>query len=117
MFSLFSQTSDRWTKVVDGEEGSFFYIDFNSLKKYGGIVYYWDLQSFVEPDKDGDLSYITYRKGDCIVFRYKKLSVSYFKKKMGKGLPSQTINREDKEWHYYRPNTVGHIMLTQACSR
>ena len=45
-----------------GVSGKNYYVDFERIRKHGGYVYYWIMDDFLEPDKDGDLSVLMYRK-------------------------------------------------------
>ena len=69
-------------KSVDGDT---FYVDFDRMRTNGSYVYYWQLSDFLEPINYGVLSDKVYNQGDCNMFRYKKLSKSYFKQPMGEG--------------------------------
>ena len=54
-----------------------FYVDFASMRKVDGYVYFWRLSDFLKPDTYGELSYKIYTQGDCKLFRFKYLSDSY----------------------------------------
>ena len=115
---MFSSTSfAEWKKVFITEDGSTFYVDFERIKKHDGYVYYWELSDLLKPDEDGDLSYKNYKQGDCKLFRFKYLSDSYHKEPMGRGTPSLSSNKPDKEWNHPSPNSSGEYILKKVCSR
>jgi hypothetical protein len=114
---MFSSSSFAgWTKVTENTVGSTYYVDFERMIKHDGYVYWWDLQSFLVPNKDGNWSYQLYRQGDCRLFRSKVLSVSYYKKPMGGGT-GETNNDPEKNWTYPSPNSVIEVILESVCSR
>jgi len=84
--TMFASTSvAEWTKVDKDWLGTF-YVDFASIRKIDGYIYFWRLSDFLKPDTDGELSYKIYTQGDCKLFRYKVLSVFAHKQTMGEGI-------------------------------
>ena len=96
--------------------GNTFYVDFERIRKVDGYVYYWVLQDYLKPTKQGDLSGKSYYQGDCKLFRYKNLSYSFHKEPMGGGT-GDVDNVPDKDWKYPAPNTVNEVILKSVCSR
>ena len=94
--------------------GNTFYVDFESIKKHDGYVYYWHLADYLKPGEYGTLSSKTYTQGDCKKFRYKNLSTSYHKEPMGGGT-GEISNALDKEWTYPPPDTVIETILKSVC--
>ena len=39
----------NWKKVTDDESGNSFYVDVGNIKKHNGLVYYWELNDYLEP--------------------------------------------------------------------
>ena len=116
MFS--SPSYSEWKKVSESvEDGDTYYVDFERIRKHGGYVYFWRLDDYLKPTKYGDLSVKTYNQGDCKLFRYKNLSFSSHKEPMGRGTPSSSSNKPDKEWYYPHPNSPGEDILKSVCSR
>ena len=119
VFSLmiFSSTCfAEWTKVDEDWLGTF-YVDFASMRKVDGHVYFWRLSDFLKPDADGELSYKIYTQGDCKLFRYKVLGVSAHKQTMGEGTGEVAEPVKELEgWIYPRPNTVGETSLKKVCT-
>ena len=114
--SLFSTpVFAEWTKVGESVNDDTFYVDFERIKKHGGYVYWWDLIDYLKPFSTGTLSVKDYNQGDCKLFRYKRLSYSHHKQPMGRGTPSTSSNKPDKEWDYPPPNTVIEIILKSVC--
>ena len=96
--------------------GSTFYVDFETIRKHGGDVYIWTLRDGLKPTKYGDFSTKIYRKVNCKLFRYKRLSWSFHKEPMGGGT-GEVDNNPDKEWKYPTPNSISKNILKSVCSR
>ena len=104
----------EWTKVSENVERSKIYVDFDRIRKVDGYVYYWELVDLLKPDKDGDLSYKSYRQGDCKLFRTKYVVASFHKEPMGGG--AGDVDNKPK-WKYPPPNSSIEIVLKAVCSR
>ncbi len=110
---MFSSTSfGGWTKVgTDG--GDTFYVDFETIKKHDGYVYWWDVLDFKNPN--GILSVKVYNQGDCKLFRSKVLSFSSHKEPMGGGTGNP--HTPPDKWEYPPPNSPTETILKSVCSR
>ena len=117
----------EWEEVVESVDGDTFYIDKDTIKKHEGYVYWWEMGSYINPGNpyeelfddnefNGTISSKHYRKGDCDVVRYKELSVTYYKQKMGDGDgkddPFITVS---DSWEYPPPDTVNGFILKYVC--
>ncbi len=117
-FSLmFSSTSFAgWTKVITNVSGDTFHVDFESIKKHGGYVYWWDLTDYFEPSELEVLSAKTYHQGDCKTFRYKWLSMSFHREPMGGGTSEVIkLNKKDKRWRDPPPPSSEEVILKSVC--
>ena len=94
MTILFSMTFTfpsygEWEKIIKMGDylssGNDYYVDFKSIRKVKGYIYYWILIDYLEPNLDGDLSVKVYHQGDCKLTRLKKLSFISYGERMGKG--------------------------------
>ena len=113
---MFSSTSYAdWTKAGAGLNGDTYYVDFERIRKVDGYVYFWELVDYLKPTKYGDLSAKVYRQGDCKLFRYKNLSISFHKGPMGGGT-GQFNNTPDKDWRYPPPNSANEHILKRVCA-
>jgi len=121
MFSSISFAD--WTKVSTGGDrevnlGINFYVDFETIRKVDEYIYFWTLGNYLEPF-EGDLSYKSYHKGDCKIFRYKRLTASFYKEPMGKGT-AKIIDLKKfpqfSEWEYPTPDTVEYAILNSVCN-
>ena len=85
-FVIFSfESFAKWTKIGRSVSGSTFYVDFETIRKHGEYVYWWELQNYIKPNKFGDFSSKGYHQGDCALLRVKYLSMQFFKQQMGQG--------------------------------
>tara|TARA_A100001015_G_C14928334_1_gene687428 strand:+ start:293 stop:499 length:207 start_codon:yes stop_codon:yes gene_type:complete len=47
----------NWKEVTTNRSGDTYYVDVSNIKKHNGLVYYWQLDDFLEPSY-GDSSVI-----------------------------------------------------------
>ena len=82
--TLFSSNSfAEWINVAENDSGTRYYLDDESIRVDEGYVYFWRMDSHLQPDKYGDLSSQVYYEGDCKKFRVKTLTYIWFSGKMG----------------------------------
>ena len=113
----FSSYAD-WTKVGKNVIGSIQYVDFESIRKKDGYVYWWELYDYLRPKKSGIFSAKVFVQGDCKQFRYKNLSYSLHKEPMGGGVGEiPTISKQHKVWRHPSPNSIGELTLKSVCSK
>ena len=113
---MFSSTSFAgWTKVSKNMSGDTYYVDFERMRKHDGFVYYWQLTDYIKPTNYSHLSSKIYAQGDCKLFRYKYLSLSFHNESMGGG--SDDTNTLKQDWTYPSPNATTEFVLKSVCSR
>ena len=106
----------QWTKVSENEIGDTFYIDFSTVKKGGGYVYYWELNDLVKPLTGGALSAKTYREVDCGIPRKRRaLSYMLHKESMGKGTAYSTVTPKESVWIDPSPGSSSEKILDAVC--
>ena len=106
----------EWKKLGLNEFGHTIYVDFGSIRKQDGYVFWWQLVDLSKPDNEGHLSYTDFFQGDCNLFRFKTLSENHYKKPMGRG-SDRTINPDKPTWKYSPPNSMIETALKSVCSR
>ena len=99
--------------MSENVEGDTYYVDFETIRKVDGYVYFWYLSDYLKPT-EGDLSSKIYNQGDCKLFRYKVLSYSFHKEPMGGGT-GEPYTPPDK-WDYPPPDSVGETILKSVCA-
>jgi len=98
---LFSAGSWAWTEVASFDNHSKQYVDFHSIRKANGYVFYEDLVDLLEPDSTGMLSYKTYYQADCELFRISIFrSASGYKLPMGKSEQRERVSFTEMEASY-----------------
>jgi hypothetical protein len=116
-FSLsFSSASFAgWTKVSESVNQVTFHLDFSRMRKNGGYVYFWLLQSNPKPNENGTRSLKIYAQADCNVFRFKYLSFFVHTEPMGVGDGHEATI--EQKWLYPVPDSSYEIVLKEVCSR
>jgi hypothetical protein len=104
-----------WTEVDKNVSGDTYYVDFDRIRKHDGYVYYWRLDDLLKPIFKKYFSSKIYVQGDCKLFRYKNLSMSFYTEPMGNGTHSTTIEPTEK-WHYPPPSSVSETVLKSVCN-
>ena len=115
MFSSPSYAEWRFTdrSVENGDEH---FVDFESIRKKDGYVYYWNLNNYGEPDDWGNVSNKIYFQGDCSLMRNKALSIHFHKQPMGWGTV-EVVKPDGKiaDWNYLPPESVAEVTLKAVC--
>jgi hypothetical protein len=116
----------EWMKVATNVKGDTYYVDFKTIEKQDGYVYFWNLSDYLKlfscfesdlgQDKDEEtLSTKARYKGDCRRSRYKILNYSWYKEPMGKGT-GISDNIPDSNWTYPSTNSSAEIILKSVCN-
>ena len=71
------------------------------------------MTDYLKPDKDGYFSGKLYHQGDCKLYRFKALSVTFYKESMGQG-DSGSLTPPD-EWIHSHPNSAMETVLKMVC--
>jgi len=115
--TMFSSTSyAEWKKVTSNLDGADFYVDFETIKRNNGFLYYWGLDDYLEPLSDDDgprFSSILMYKVDCDLLRFKRLTATFYSGQMGKG--SSKVLGGDEDWQYTPPNSSGTFVRNKLC--
>ena len=112
---LFSTTSwGEWILVLENDSKGKFYYDKDRVRKSGKFIYFWALQDFIKPSKNGDLSGTIYTELDCSILRFKWLKLQTYKNSMGEGETTSDFAPGD-EWMYPKPDSVGESKYNKIC--
>lgn len=108
----------EWTMIQTHDEGNM-YIDFDSLTKADGLVKVTTLNDYYITQNRGELSSQWTELHDCNNKRFKALTISYYKEKMGQGdvLESFTLSPDEIQWSEVVPYSVGALKANIICSR
>ena len=105
----------KWAKMGGNKKGTSYYVDFDRISKQGKYVHWWELGNRLKPNANGYLSNKAYKKGDCNLFRYKYLSHTNHKEKMGKGA-GVSVTPKNPYWYYPFPKSSIETVLKSVCS-
>ena len=104
----------EWREITVGNRsGNVHYIDDNRIRENNGYVYWWELLDYLKPNKHGYYSDTVYKQGDCNLYKFKFLTMNFYKKPMGVG-ESLTLS-PDPEWDYALPNSVAETKMDYVC--
>ena len=107
----------EWTEVGTHIDGHKYYVDFETIKKNGGYIYFWRLRDYLKPDKYGDFSSKVFQQVDCKLSKVIILSDSYHTGPMGGGETSTSSNDPDTEWSNIVPGSIGELVQKSVCNR
>jgi hypothetical protein len=104
--------------VAEIDDGTVYYVDFESIKKEGGHSYLWTLSDSPEACIHGHLSGKTHKKVDCMLMRYQDLTFKNYKQSMGLGFEDRENNYSPKnqEWEYPELNSSSGMILKAVCN-
>ena len=106
----------QWVKVGQNDSGYTYYINFKTIKKKNGFVYYWVISDYLKPDKWKDMSSKTLYEADCkYPKKERKIYATYHTQPFAKGEPS-TVSPDTRDWYYPSPNSVMELMLEKVCN-
>tara|TARA_B100000085_G_C18229233_1_gene385189 strand:- start:101 stop:490 length:390 start_codon:yes stop_codon:yes gene_type:complete len=105
----------EWHKIIATKEGNIFFVDMNSIKKKGDIVFFTKLHEYSEVNEFGEKSSIIHHKADCKQMRLKYLKDFYFKLSMGSGNPS-FIGEEDSDWIKIKEKSISSNLVKFICN-
>ena len=113
---MFSSSSFAgWTKASENVDGDIYYVDFERIRKVDGFIYWWTLTDYPKPTPFWILSQKKYRQGDCKLFRFKDLSVSFHEVPMGGGT-GDVQEPVKKGWTYPPPDSDVETILKPVCA-
>ena len=111
-----SASSAEWTEVSQGVKGDKFYVDLDRIRKNDGYFYVWSLGDYIKPTENGVLSNKVYMEVDCKAFKFKVLTLIFYKQPMGEGEGDSKIP-SNPEWEYPTPDSVIEILTNLICSQ
>jgi len=106
----------KWEWVSKNVDGDNFYVDFESIRKHGGYVYYWTLADYLKPNifSIPTLSHKSYHQVECITARIKMLSLIFYEEPMGKG-NSKSETSFTSGWEFFPPDSIPARLATKVC--
>lgn len=106
-----------WVKYGSDGNGDSFYVDSDSTKKDGGIIYFLGLRDLAKPEENfGSLSGTGKFKVDCSEGKTMLLAYNFYSLNMGKGELINTFPIREKKWFYPPKNTIGDQQIRFICN-
>jgi hypothetical protein len=89
-----------------------YYVDYQTVKKEGDYVYFWELVNFSKPDS---IKSVKGRiKLDCESSRILRLKRIFYSQPMGKGVPTNNLNPNLK-WEDLSPDSAYATVAKNLC--
>ena len=116
LFSLFFSFNSygEWTLHAESSSGEKYYIDFETIRKDSGYVYFWELQEKTKRDNYGQKGLAGYYQADCGIFRSKRWTIVSYSKSMGTGVREE-FNYEP-DWLSAPPGSIRESSLNLVCN-
>ena len=102
----------NWKKVGESLIGDNYYVDVSNIKKHNGLIYYWELVDYLDPNLGANSSIGKY-KANCGEEKLTWLNVTYYSQSMGRGKIITESTPENIQ--YPKPNSVGYVVMKFAC--
>ena len=106
----------QWERVGENVDGYTYYVNFKTIKKNNGFVYFWVITDYLKPNKWNDMSSKTLYESDCKTpKKERKIYATYHTQPFAKGEPS-TVSPKTRDWSYPSPNSVSELILKKVCN-
>ena len=89
------------------------YVQSFGMKENNGYLYAWELVDLYVPTDSGVMSFKTYSKIDCNIYRLKHLTILFYNEPMGKGVGDKRPT--DDEWIYPSSESKNYSLINQSC--
>ena len=91
------------------------YVETDTIEVEDGIVYWWDLNNYTEPQQEGMISSAMSRGGDCKNNRFVNLEFQWFKGSMATGEMGGTFKPE-QQWTSPKSGTIEEKVFNYVCN-
>ena len=108
--------SSTWVFVVKDNKYSNF-LDLESIKIKGNIVYFDRVANLEQNDKSGKLSSLIKMKANCMNKKIMYLSYKSFTKKMGEGTLIKSVKLTETKWIKPKPGLYKAKLVSFACDK
>ena len=107
-----------WDFVTGNSYDSKFFIDFQTLRKDGNRVKFWQLMNFSVPNNIGGQNVFSFRSReeiDCKEETARTLTITAFSEKDGEGR-NLGSEGESSKWVHIAPSSTKWTILTRVCN-
>ena len=103
----------EWKKITDDENVEIF-LNFKEIRKKNELIYFWQLNNYVNPLREKIHSIKIYIKVDCKKNKFNPLTFSYHVEPMGLG-EADIKNNEQTKWILAKSKSKQKLILKTAC--
>ena len=115
-FFIFNVNAE-WIYIDSNQEsGTKVFVETETIELEGGIMYWWDLNNYIEPQQEGMISSAMSRGAQCHNNRYVNLEFKWFKGEMATGEVGGSFKPE-QEWVYPSAGTIEEKVFNFVCNK
>jgi hypothetical protein len=111
--SLSFNAYGEWGEIGKTPMGDTIYINYDSIKKTNGYIYWWLMLDFAKPSGTGQKSVQVFSQGDCNISRVKSLRTVFYFEPYGKG--AFELDDFVSDWYYPTPRSIDGQTLHKVC--
>ena len=107
-----------WEHAVQDVDGTRYLIDYQTIRKDGNIVKFWQLANYPKPETLGEVKYLSARSRqeyDCKQEQKRVLTITAFDKSNADG--QAVIKEEIGGWEEIPPGTVARTIMEKVCRK
>ncbi|CAN1543212.1 MAG: hypothetical protein K9J28_05635 [Sulfuritalea sp.] len=118
LFCLSAEVAAEWTMIQTNDDSNL-YIDFDSIKKSGDLIKVLNLNDYYLAQQKQGLSSQWEELVDCKNKKFKALSINYYAENMGKGeiLNTTHFNESETNWSDIVQYSIGELKINIICSK
>ena len=76
----------QWEYITQSSRKTSYYLDYKTIKKQSGSVFWWQLADFSKPGVNNSMSNVVFYQGDCYKSLIKPIIFLIHKEQLGKGI-------------------------------
>ncbi len=118
LFCFSAEVAAEWTMIQTNDDSNL-YIDFDSIKKSGDLIKVLSLNDYYLAQQKQGLSSQWEELVDCKNKKFKALSINYYAENMGKGeiLSTTHFNESETNWSDIVQYSIGELKINIICSK
>jgi hypothetical protein len=118
LFCFSAEVAAEWTMIQTNDDSNL-YIDFDSIKKSGDLIKVLNLNDYYLAQQKQGLSSQWEELVDCKNKKFKALSINYYAENMGKGeiLNTTHFNESETNWSDIVQYSIGELKINIICSK
>lgn len=101
----------QWEYIAKSGRDTYYYLDYKTVKKQSGSIFWWQLADFSKPGVNNSMSNIVFYQGDCYKSLIKPMIFLVHKEQMGEGIGIEyKLPPEFTDWSPVQDDVRGKIM-------